>query len=298
VTPTDRVILAVKYTPVTGGRSVRRAVGGFLRYVQYRDKHADGPTAPSQLSGMLKYVAYRDRTGGRARLFDAGGPVGDEERRRLATFVGRAVATTRPQLAPGPEGKLADRRRAVYRFVVSPEHAAGLDLPTLTRAAMERLAADTGGDLRWIAAEHRNTAHPHVHIVLAGFREVEPGNFRSLLVTKQRLARMKEALAFEIERQRELTPALPDAGDSPITHRAILARLPVDRIAPSKPPIRRRRARCPRPRRAVTWRAAAWGVLLAHRGTLRRLALRYRLQAEWLAEVERRRLEREGMDRA
>jgi len=298
VTPTDRVILAVKYTPVTGARSVRRAVGGFLRYVQHRDKHADGPAAPSQVSGMLKYVAYRDRTGGSARLFDAGGPVGDEERRRLATFVGRAVAATRPQLAPGPEGELADRRRAIYRLVLSPEHAARLDLPTLTRAAMERLAADAGGDLRWIAAEHRNTAHPHVHIVLAGFREVEPGNFRTLLVTKPRLARMKEALAFEIERQRELTPGLPSAGESHITPRAIPARLPAGSVAPPKAPIRRRRVRCQLPGRPMTLRPAAWGLLLPHRGTLRRLALRYRLQAEWLAELERRRLEREGMDRA
>ena len=98
---------------------------------------------------------------------------------------------------------LEEHRRAVYRFVLSPERAEGLDLRQLTGAAMTRLEAEakTSG-LRWIAAEHRNTAHPHVHIVLAGMREDGAGGYRGLLITKGRLAAMKEELGLEILRQR------------------------------------------------------------------------------------------------
>src|SRR5207302_4436832 len=85
------------------------------------------------------------------------------------------------------------------------EHAQGLDLRRLTLAAMSQLEKDLGTYLPpWLAAEHRNTAHPHVHVVLAARREVAPGEFRALMLTKPRLARMKEALAHEIERQRRL----------------------------------------------------------------------------------------------
>jgi hypothetical protein len=36
-----RSILALKYTPVSVAGGVRKAVGGFLRYVQFRDQHAE-----------------------------------------------------------------------------------------------------------------------------------------------------------------------------------------------------------------------------------------------------------------
>jgi hypothetical protein len=58
----------------------------------------------------------------------------------------------------------------------------------------------------WVAAVHRNTLHPHVHIVLAARREVAKDQFRTLLITKPRLARMKESLALEMSRQLERSP--------------------------------------------------------------------------------------------
>src|SRR5260221_1965559 len=102
-----------------------------MRYVQYRDQHGD-PAEPAsstdpKVSGLLKYVAYRDRATEAGRLFGPEGPAGDQERRQLASFIARGIAATRPQMAK-IDGKLVDRRRAVYRFGLSPEHAAGLDL--------------------------------------------------------------------------------------------------------------------------------------------------------------------------
>ena len=94
--------------------------------------------------------------------------------------------------------------RAAYRLIISPEDARGLDLKRLTRATLRRLEADAGGKLPpWIAGEHRNTEHPHVHVVLAARRETAPGKFRTLLITQERLAAMKEALHQELALQRE-----------------------------------------------------------------------------------------------
>jgi hypothetical protein len=201
----ERVILAVKYTPAGSIGQVRKAVGGFLRYVQHRDAHPTQPESkPKQeVSGLLKYVAYRDRASWRAELFGPAGALGSADRKAFAAFVAGSIDGSRPQQYRGRDGNLHDRRRAVYRLVISPERASGLDLRRLTVASVTALEHELGiGALRWIAAIHRNTAHHHVHLVLAGMREDDAGGFVRVNVTKPRLAAMKEALSLEIERQR------------------------------------------------------------------------------------------------
>jgi len=211
----ERVILAVKYTPAGSLGQVRKAVGGFLRYVQHRDLHPTeaNTKARPEVSGLLKYVAYRDRASTRAELFGPTGSLGSAERKAFANFVAGSIDASRPQLFRNRNGELADRRRAVYRMVISPERAAGLDLERVTRAAVTRLEQESGAGLRWIAAIHRNTKHHHVHLVLAGMREDGHGDFGRVDITKPRLAAMKEALVLEIERQRaERTPSKELAG--------------------------------------------------------------------------------------
>lgn len=189
----DRAVLSVKWTAAGHGARVR----GFVRYVSFRDHHQD-LVADRRLEGLLRYVAHRDPTATRSRVFDAHGPAGDRARSELLRFVERSTAG-RQRHGRRPE-------RAVYRFVLSPERAEGLDLKRLTRATMLQLERDAGGLGPWIAAEHRNTEHPHVHIVLAAKRETEPGRYRSVVLTKQRLARMKLALGHDLELQREGRP--------------------------------------------------------------------------------------------
>ncbi len=201
----ERCIVRVKFTPAGTLGDVRRAVGGFLRYVQHRDLHPDtAPVSPQQqVSGLLKYVAYRDQASARAELFGTDGPVGTAGRKEFAEFVARSIECSQPQLFRGRDGQLIDRRRAVSRFVISPERAQGLDLERLTRAAVSRLESEMGvADLRWIAAIHRNTRHHHVHLVVAGMHEGAAGVYRRVDVSKARLAAMKEAVGLEIERQR------------------------------------------------------------------------------------------------
>lgn len=59
--------------------------------------------------------------------------------------------------------------RHQFRFIVSPEDAEQLDdLRTYTRHFMDRMEADLGTRLEWVAVDHWNTDNPHTHIVLRG----------------------------------------------------------------------------------------------------------------------------------
>lgn len=256
---TERAILSVKWTPASGiGR-----VGGFVRYVSFRDHHQD-VVGDRRLEGLLRYVAHRDPTATRGRVFSADGPAGDRARAELVRFVQRSCAPARTSSTRRPE-------RAVYRFVLSPELAEGLDLKRLARATMLQLERDAGGLGPWIAAEHRNTAHPHVHIVLAAKREMAPDRYRSIVLTRERLARMKLAIGHDMQLQREGRPMELDW--SP----------PRGAVQRTDEATRRAwRARRSRHLSGVSLQLAA-GV----RRALKRAAIRYQLEAE------RERLQRE-----
>ena len=202
---TERCFVKVAFDPATTGGLVRRAVSGFLRYIQHRDLHpaAKQQRSRSDVAGLVKYVAYRDQASSRAELFGPEGSLGTKARKDFVAFVSRSIENSEPQLFRTRAGTVMDRRRAVSRFLVSPESAQGLDLQRLARAAVSQLQSEMGvSDLRWIAAIHRNTAHHHVHLVLAGMRMDQTGAYRRVDITKPRLATIKEALGLEIERQR------------------------------------------------------------------------------------------------
>nr|WP_246376912.1 DUF3363 domain-containing protein [Gluconacetobacter aggeris] len=59
--------------------------------------------------------------------------------------------------------------RHQFRFIVSPEDADQMeDLTAFTRDLMTQMEADLGTKLDWLAVNHFNTGHPHVHIVING----------------------------------------------------------------------------------------------------------------------------------
>jgi hypothetical protein len=199
-----RSILALKYTPVSVAGGVRRAVGGFLRYVQFRDQHAE--PEPGGLDAYMRYVAHRDRTSPGGRVFGGAGDRAEVDRRRLVAYVMRSTKGVAPRWVQGRDGRQVDQERAVYQMILSPEDWRGLDLRRLARAAMEQLEMDAGpaGIGPWFGAEHCNTAHHHVHIVLAARREIAPGKFQTVVISRARLQRMKVAIGREIESQRGL----------------------------------------------------------------------------------------------
>jgi hypothetical protein len=197
-------ILALQYMPVSVSGGVRKAVGGFLRYITYRDQHVK--TESDGVDRLVRYVAHRDRTSARGRVFGEVGLLTATNRKSLTDHIARSTKGLEPKWARNRDGVLEDRQRAVYQFIFSPKDWRGLDLRLVARKAMKQLEADAGvaGLPPWFAAEHRNTEHHHVHVVLAARREVAPGRFTTLLITRERLKRMKKVIKLELQRQRRL----------------------------------------------------------------------------------------------
>lgn len=230
-------ILRLDYIPVSAAGGARKAVGSYLRYIQFRDQRREQDRVAG-VDAVVRYVAHRDRSARGGGVFTDRGDATSADRKHLVDFIARSTKGLSPRWVGGRNGKLEDRQRAAYQIVISPDDAQGLDLRRVARIAIEQLASDSGPDGigPWFAAEHRNTAHRHVQLVLAARREVSPGVFKTLIINRQRLQRMKEAMLIEIARQRghEL-----DA-DSPATPQPMRKSRTV-----SAPPARGRR---------VTWR--------------------------------------------
>src|SRR5690606_24243539 len=59
-----------------------------------------------------------------------------------------------------------------FRFIVSPDDAAEMsDLKSFTRDFTRQMEKDLGTGLDWVAVDHWNTAHPHVHLIVRGVRD-------------------------------------------------------------------------------------------------------------------------------
>lgn len=62
-----------------------------------------------------------------------------------------------------------DGDRHHFRFIVAPEDAAELvSLRDYTRDLMAQASRDLGTKLDWVAVDHWNTEHPHVHVLVRG----------------------------------------------------------------------------------------------------------------------------------
>ncbi len=56
-----------------------------------------------------------------------------------------------------------------FRFIVSPDDAAELsDLRAFTRDLMAQASRDLGSKIDWVAIDHWNTEHPHIHVLARG----------------------------------------------------------------------------------------------------------------------------------
>lgn len=80
-----------------------------------------------------------------------------------------------------PETQEADGRafaerceedRHHFRFIVSPDDAVEMsDLKSFTRDLVGQMEKDLDTRLDWVAADHWNTEHPHVHLIVRGVRD-------------------------------------------------------------------------------------------------------------------------------
>ena len=116
-----------------------------------------GPWAAQKIEVQVDHLKGSFRPG-EAReertLFDAYGAVAD-----------RAAARALLTAAIGP-------KVVFHRLVLSPGRRAGLvrlsGLHILTRLVLMDLGDRLGQRLVWVAAAHRNTDEPHIHVLLAG----------------------------------------------------------------------------------------------------------------------------------
>ncbi|MFG1388438.1 relaxase/mobilization nuclease domain-containing protein [Xanthobacter versatilis] len=59
-----------------------------------------------------------------------------------------------------------------FRFIVSPDDALEIsDLKTFAHDLVGQMEKDLGTKLDWVGADHWNTEHPHVHLIVRGVRE-------------------------------------------------------------------------------------------------------------------------------
>lgn len=105
--------------------------------------------SPGALRAHVGYL-QRDgvtRDGSPGKLFDAAGDDAD----------GRAFT------------ERCDGDRHHFRFIVSPDDADELEsLRSFTRELMDQASRDLGTRLDWVAVDHWNTEHPHIHILVRG----------------------------------------------------------------------------------------------------------------------------------
>jgi type IV secretory pathway VirD2 relaxase len=109
---------------------------------------ARGTPLATHLNYLRREGVTRD--GEKARLF---GP--DREEADGAAFATRAAE---------------DRHH--FRFIISPDDALDMaDLRSFTRDLTLQMEKDLGTRLDWVAVDHWNTQHPHVHLIVRGVRD-------------------------------------------------------------------------------------------------------------------------------
>ena len=113
-------------------------------------------------------VSYAER--GRSARWGAHGAYLAREGAQRPGEKGRGFAADRDDLdlAQTLKGWEAAGDARLFKLVVSPEQAARLDLRAHARALVAGMEQDLGTRLEWVAIDHYNTDHPHLHVLVRG----------------------------------------------------------------------------------------------------------------------------------
>ncbi len=136
-----------------------------------------GTSAAGQAQDALHYMQTRPLDNGeRPEDRHFFGPERDggswrEARAEILDHATEQVAFHRLILSPGPDQPVAD-------------------MPEWTRMVLDDLADTLGQQLHWVAVIHRNTDHPHAHVLLAGGGE-RAGELRPVLLYKAQYAAVR-----------------------------------------------------------------------------------------------------------
>jgi len=153
-TTTPRTVVTGRYVAGgtrASGTSVAGQIYDALHYMQTRPLDHDERPEDRHFFGP-------EREGGSWR----------EARAEIMDHATEQVAFHRLILSPGPDQPVADMRE-------------------WTRMVLDDLADALGQQLHWVAVIHRNTDHPHAHVLLAGGGE-RAGELRPVLLYKAQYA--------------------------------------------------------------------------------------------------------------
>jgi type IV secretory pathway VirD2 relaxase len=176
--PTDRSRRArpgkIRAERSEGRGLLLRRISARVRYRQGRSrttgralqKPGYGPGTRQQRSVVkLQYVANRTPGGWRAhgRYLAREGAQREGEKGRGFDAAGNAVEIDRRL-----EGWQRAEDPRLWKMILSPERGEALDLVDHTRRVLDAMERDLGTRLEWVAIDHHNTAHPHVHVAIRG----------------------------------------------------------------------------------------------------------------------------------
>jgi hypothetical protein len=132
-------------------------------------KRAKGKSPAGQAYDALRYMQMRELGPGERpedrRFFGAVGEGGSWEAARQIIM------------------DHATSRVAYHRLILSPGQEVA-DMQEWTRMVMDDLADQLDQELHWVAVVHRNTEHPHVHILIAGGGERD-GELRPVVLRRE-----------------------------------------------------------------------------------------------------------------
>jgi type IV secretory pathway VirD2 relaxase len=99
-------------------------------------------------------------------------------RREGVTRDGEKARLFGPETENADPGAFAERSRDDrhhFRFIVSPDDALEMaDLKSFTRDLVRQMEKDLGTRLDWVAVDHWNTEHPHIHLIVRGVSDDGP----------------------------------------------------------------------------------------------------------------------------
>ncbi|TPI11640.1 DUF3363 domain-containing protein [Mesorhizobium sp. B4-1-3] len=84
----------------------------------------------------------------------------------------RLFGPERENATGGAFAARAEGDRHHFRFIISPDDALEMeDLKSFTHDLVAQMERDLGTRLDWVAVDHWNTQHPHVHLIVRGVRD-------------------------------------------------------------------------------------------------------------------------------
>lgn len=166
-------------------------------YISARQRQSIGKGKPARVAAVgralahLKYIQHRpgeDREQGGREMFT------EEEQAVDPKALRKAIK------------ELGAGKVVVHKLTLAPEINPG-DKKAFTREVMDQLAREKGLDLQWVAVEHNNTDHHHIHVVVLG----KDKQGKEVRIDKKDYPKMKEygdrylerCHPLEMERARE-----------------------------------------------------------------------------------------------